>query len=254
MFILKKIISAFLMPLPAGLLIIIIGLFFLWLTRKHKTGKVLVTLGTIILLAFSYSGISNLLIGKLEDSYSAFNQPDSSIKYIVVLNGGVISNHNIHTNNQPSVASLARVAEGVILYRTHPGSKIIFTGGAFKKGLSPQSLVLAEFAEKLGVNKLDITTDTKSLDTKDEAKNIKNIVGDNRFILVTSAYHMKRALSLFVGQGLNPIPAPAGYLVNELEINLGLPFELPGAGNLQKSDFAIHEYVGFLWAKLKGQI
>ncbi|HJO94773.1 MAG TPA: envelope biogenesis factor ElyC [Victivallales bacterium] len=254
MFIFKKIISAFLMPLPAGLIIIVIGLLFLWLTRKQKTGKVIVTLGTIILLVFSYSGIPNLLIGKLENSYSAFNQPDTSIKYIVVLNGGVINNHNIYTHTQPSVSSLARVAEGVILYRTHPGSKIVFTGGSFKEGVPPQSLTLAKFAQKLGVDKVDIITSTKSMDTKDEAKNIRDIVGNNRFILVTSAYHMRRALNLFVRQGLHPVPAPAGYLVNELKIKLGLPFELPSARNLQKSDFAVHEYLGLLWAKLNGQI
>jgi uncharacterized SAM-binding protein YcdF (DUF218 family) len=254
MFIIKKIISAFLMPLPAGLLIIVFGLLLLWLTRKQKTGKLFVTLGTIILIAFSYSGLSNLLIGKLENSYSTFNQPATSIKYIVVLNGGVINNHNIYTNTQPSVASLARVAEGVILYRAHPGSKIIFTGGSFQEGVPPQSLTLAKFAENLGVGKVDIITSTKSLDTKDEAKNIKTIVGKDRFILVTSAYHMTRALGLFKGQGLNPIPAPAGYLINELEMKTGLPFEMPSAGNLQKSDFAIHEYLGLLWAKIRGQI
>jgi uncharacterized SAM-binding protein YcdF (DUF218 family) len=66
MFLLKKIVAAFLYPVSLGLEILILGLFFLWATRSQRLGKILVTLGTFFLLLLSLPFIASQLLAPLE--------------------------------------------------------------------------------------------------------------------------------------------------------------------------------------------
>ncbi len=63
----------------------------------------------------------------------------------------------------------------------------------------------------------DIVLETKATDTKDHPIYVKKIVGKDRFILVTSASHMPRAMALFRKHGMEPIAAPTDYMVKERE-------------------------------------
>ena len=90
MFLLKKIISPFFMPVPVVLLLALLGLFFLWFTRRQKTGKVLVTISTLLLGFFSYGAVTDMLVEPLEQEYPPLmNMEDfQGVKWIVVLGGG----------------------------------------------------------------------------------------------------------------------------------------------------------------------
>ena len=54
MFVFKKLLGGLMMPLSLTLLLFLVGLLFLWFTRRQKTGKVLVTAGALLLLAQVY--------------------------------------------------------------------------------------------------------------------------------------------------------------------------------------------------------
>ena len=99
--------------------------------------------------------------------------------------------------------------EGIRLHRLLPGSKIVLTGGIGFDG-PPEATTLSRVAEELGVAKSDMVLEVESRDTKDHPLYVRHIVKEEPFILVTSAFHMPRAMRLFVKQGLAPIPAPAG--------------------------------------------
>jgi uncharacterized SAM-binding protein YcdF (DUF218 family) len=64
------------------------------------------------------------------------------------------------------------------------------------------------------------------------------------FLMVTSAYHMPRAMRLMERKGAHPIPAPTGQRVNE-SARAGWRSLLPTADGLRKTDRALHEYLGF---------
>ena len=68
-----------------------------------------------------------------------------------------------------------------------------------------------------GVESEDIVLETKATDTKDHPIYVKEIVGRDRFILVTSASHMPRAMALFRQHGMEPIPAPTDYMVTPVK-------------------------------------
>ena len=112
--------------------------------------------------------------------------------------------------------------------------------------------IMADVAIALNVDKKDIVLEVSSRDTKDEALLIKKIVGDDEFILVTSASHMVRSMALFRKQGMDPIPAPTDFWIKERQ-RMGAEV-FPSAYKLRMAERAVHEYLGIMWGKIRGQL
>jgi uncharacterized SAM-binding protein YcdF (DUF218 family) len=144
-------------------------------------------------------------------------------------------------------ASVKRDLEGIIIHKSMPNSKIIFTGYEGNTD-TPTAVMNARLAEALGVKKEDMIVNPKPKDTKEEAIFTKSLVGNEPFILVTSATHIPRAMRLFKSLGLNPIPAPTNFYKKEFN---GF-FEAPSISSFSRSQIAMHEYWGILWSKLRG--
>src|SRR5665647_3210045 len=139
MFVMKKIVTLFFYPICLCLGILILGLFCLWATRRQRLGKVLMALGTVLLLLFSTSFISLWLLVPLEQRYPALLHPETvswepesstSPKWIVVLGGGHVSDPRLPANSQISAAALGRVVEGVRLHKAVPDSSSLLPGTA----------------------------------------------------------------------------------------------------------------------------
>lgn len=261
-FMVKKIVSQFLNPVSIGLEILVLGLFCLWATKRQRLGKIVVTLGTMFLLLLSLSFIPAKLLTPLEGRYPALLHPEAlswqgsanaaSPKWVVVLGGGHVSDPRLPVNSQISQAALGRVVEGVRLYKAIPGSKLLLSGGGTHDPV-PEADVMARIAVFLGVKPQDITLERDSRDTEDEAVMIAKMVGAQKIILVTSAAHMPRSVALFKKHGLQPIPAPADYLVKQAR-GFDLDRFFPNAGPLRQVESAWHEYLGLAWAWLRGSI
>jgi len=250
MFTFKKIVSLILMPLPFGLLMGFFGLFILCFTQRQKTGKMLVSFALIFIALISYSPFSNLLLSPLEKTYKKYDSNQKKISYVVVLGGGHISDLDLPLSSQIASASLTRLVEGIIIYRENPGSRLIVSGWQGRYDPVPNSALMASIANALGVPLDDIIIEPRPKDTKDEARLIKDIVKKDLFVLVTSASHMKRSAALFNHYHLNLIPAPTYFQVKKIKN----PLCVPGSGGLQNSEMALHEYLGMIWSKLRGQI
>lgn len=231
-FIIKKIISAMIMPLSLGLLLAVIGLFFLY-KNQIKKAKFFLTFSFLWIFLIGYMPFSNLLIKPLETTYHKLKTLPSGVKYIVLL-GGDMEN---------------RGWEVLELYHKMPNAKIITSGykGDFK---IPEAIRTAKILSKIGIPADKIIINSKPKDTKEEAIKIKQLLGKTPFILVTSAYHMPRAIALFQKEGLNPIAAPTDFKIKYNNKFLSVP----KSENLQKTEIAFHEYIGILWEKLRGQI
>jgi len=249
------------MPVTFSILISLIGLLLLWFTKRQKTGKIFVSLGIFLLLLFSYNAISNQLLKPLENKYNTNtiqrekgipSENIDSVKFIVVLGGGHISDSRLPVTSQIGEETLVRLIEGIRLYRKYTGVKLVLSGGSVFDPM-PDADIMAKLAKELGVNENDILIESESKDTMDEAHFIKPIVNNDRFLLVTSASHMPRSMALFKKAGMNPIPAPTGHKVKDSQTLDPLLF-FPKAENLLESEAGLHEYLGIAWAKLRDQI
>ncbi len=261
MFILKKIISAFLNPLPFSLILSFLGLYFLWFTNKQKAGKIMVSVGLVILTLFSYPVVTDALLRPLERKYDAFEIESSSvvsetvdkpvIKFVVVLGGGHISDPALPLLSQMSMRPVVRLMEGIRIYRKFPGAKLLLSGGGVFDLISEAEL-MARVAREMGVPERDIILESKSKDTRDEALFIKPMVGNEPFVLVTTASHIPRSMALFKKLGMNPIASPVGHSIKDGQ-RFGFNSFFPSTGSIKNAESAIHEYLGMIWAKLRGQ-
>ena len=262
MFILKKLISQFFLPAPLCLELFIIGLALLLFTRKQRAGKFIISIGVILFTILSYPALSNTFLRRLECQYPPLISTATSdfapgevvpqVRWIAVLGGGYTSDPKIPITSRLSEASLVRLTEAIRLYNQIPGSKLILSEGKVFDPV-PGAEIMAEVAKAVGVKQEDLILESESKDTIDEARLIKSIVGNDAFILVTSASHMPRSMGMFEKLGMYPIAAPTDYMVKERQGIRPSGF-FPNSGSLRKAEGVIHEYLGIFWAKLRGQI
>lgn len=242
------------MPLPFLLIIGLIGLILLWFTRWQKSGKSLVTASLVFIALLGLQPVADTLLAPVEGDYNKryeliTTNPPEKIHYIVVLGGGFTYNPDWSPSANLFSNSLPRVTEGVRLYHTHPGSKLIFTGGKANSSISSAE-VAAQVAQSLGVPIENTIALTEPKDTQEEAFEVERIVGKEPFLLVTSANHLPRAMTMFTSRGMQPFAAPA----NQLAITSGInPWEkyIPSANFFAHSERAWYEFLGTIWWHLK---
>ncbi|WP_419770386.1 MAG: ElyC/SanA/YdcF family protein [Candidatus Marinarcus sp.] len=231
-FTLKKIISLFIMPISIGLILFLYGLLLLF-TNSYKKAKVYLFASFVWFFLISFAPFSNALVTPLENFYPAITSENPDVKYILLLGGDFER----------------RGYEALRLYYKMDNIKIITSGYEGANSIS-EAKVNAQKLLELGVAKENILIQEKPKDTRQEAQEVKNIVNDQPFILVTSALHMPRAMLLFKNEGLNPIAAPTDFISDEkysFYESIGAQYAL----NTQK---AIHEYIGIVWSFFKDVI
>ncbi|MCD6173949.1 MAG: YdcF family protein [Sulfurimonas sp.] len=246
-FYLKKMIAYCFEPFGMVFILFFLGICFLFINKGGRS-KLFLSLSFSLLFLYSYPPFSNYLVSNLENKYLKYEYKQD-VKYIHVLG----NRHNVDLDqplsSQISDAGIKRDLEGVLIHLNTKNSKLIFTGYAGKTDIS-NAKMNAKLAIALGVDEKNIIVNPNPRDTKEEALFTKTIVGDELFVLVTSATHMPRSMMLFKSLGLNPIPAPTNFYKEEFKGYL----ELPDIKSFNKSQVAVHEYLGILWVRLKGMI
>ncbi|MDT8337931.1 MAG: ElyC/SanA/YdcF family protein [Sulfurimonas sp.] len=243
-FYLKKFVTFFFEPLGFVLALFAIGLYFLFVDRKNLS-KLFLSLSFLFLLLFSYEPFSNFLVKNLEESYPKYGY-NKDIKYIHVLGNGHNTDESQPLSSNISSSGIKRVLEGVIIHMQTPGSKLVFTGYEGDTEI-PNAIMNAKLAAALGVEEKNMILNPNPKDTKEEALFLRSILGGEKFVLVTSATHMPRAIMLFESLGLNPVAAPTDFHKKEHSGYL----KAPDIDALEDSKMAIHEYLGILWSFLK---
>ena len=249
-FLLKKIAAAFVLPLGFSLVLLVIGWSLLFFRRRQRAAKVFIFAGILALVLPSLGPVANMLVQPLEKQYPPLDLSGAKTDFVAVLGGGISEEGPDKTAAALNRASFIRLAEAVRVHRSIPGSRLILSGGSGFDRVS-ESEVMAETAMRMGVSRKDIILESKSADTEDQARLIKQLVGKGRLVLVTSAVHMPRAMALFRKAGMEPVPAPVDYLQNN---SRGPRRYLPHAFWLAKSEAALNEYLGMAWSTLRGRI
>lgn len=249
MFLLKKYVARLFFPLPLSLEFLLLGLALLWFTRRQRTGKILVTVGTLLLCLFGSGLVADFVLRPLESDYAPLLAPEKTlggraelVKWILVLAAGYAPDEDVPVTSRFTGGSLTRLAEGIRIQRHLPGSKLLLS-------LDPHGNAkdLQELAGILGVDARDMAIHPIALDTRSEATYFREVIGDAPFVLVTTASHMRRAVVLFHAQGMDPIPAPTGHhAVNGPSYD----YWIPSCNSLGKAEIVFYEHLGSVWSKL----
>ncbi|SFV77993.1 Membrane Protein Functionally coupled to the MukBEF Chromosome Partitioning Mechanism [hydrothermal vent metagenome] len=245
-FITKKIITFFVEPLGLILTLGLIGLYFLNKSAYTKA-KFFLSFSIFLLLILSYPPVANSLTQQLESQYSKYDYKNNDILYIHVLGSGHYDNSKWPLSAQIGNASLKRTIEGISIYKklNNLNIKLIFTGYAGPGNNTTNAEINASVAKIAGISNKKIIVNGRPKNTKEEAIYNKSLTEGKPFVLVTSASHMTRAIKLFEGVGLKPIPAPTDFKRIDVEF-----LSIPSISSLQKSRIAIHEFLGIAWSYL----
>ena len=216
-------------------IIILIGIVFVFSSKRYKFGRILLIIGLALYYIFSITPTVDLLLKPLEQEYSTVSDIQKADKIALLLGG-----------RESDVLRSSEVLR--IAHLTDHTTQIIISGTDSQNPNSGEALAVRNFFINRGVPKDNIIIEGNSRNTKENVKNIYNIVGDEHFFLVTSAYHMKRAMLEFEKLGANPIPAPIDFKsVGEY----GILSYIPNSKNLRNSDLAMHEYFGIIFYNIK---
>lgn len=244
MFLIKKLIAHFVMPVPLAVLLVMLG--GLLLLRKRQIGRWFVGAGVMVVFLSSWGPVGNALIAPLERHHApVMDARDySGVTAVVVLGTGYRSRAELPVTSQLNDTAVVRLMEGVRLYRQLPDARLVLTGGSSSDDSEGAAHGYAKAARALGVPEEDIIILDNPWDTGQEALAVRQNLGEQQVILVTSASHMPRAVRLFQTAGLTPIAAPTRH--RSLETEQGLTYWVPSAEHLRKTERALYEYMGMV--------
>ncbi len=255
-FVVSKVGGFFLMPsnviglaIAAGLLLVLGG----W----RRAGLALGLSGAAALFACGLGPVGNLLILPLEERYPRADlaaAPDG----IVVLGGAVtdvvgdLRGGTLELNEAGD-----RILALVALAHRYPDARIVFSGGSgalIDRARVPEADIVAARMADFGLGEGRLIVENRSQNTAQNAlysREAANPQPGETWLLVTSSYHMPRAVAVFEAAGFPVVPYPVDYRTGGPS-DVWRPFGRIAEG-LQRTDIAFREWVGLVAYRLTGR-
>lgn len=252
-FIASKIFGFFLAPVHVGIFLCVVGASLLY-TRWRAWGRALSTLGALALLLMGFTPLGYMLAAPLEARFPEPPRDMPAPDGIIVL-GGAADAELSADKNWPVLSEAAeRLTTPIALMREYPNARLVFTGGSATPGSRPEAEAVRRFWREAGVDKGDVLYEDRSRSTLENAVFARERVQPKpgeRWLLVTSALHMPRAMGVFRKAGFPAIAFPVDY---RTQGDIGR-LELPGGatGALSLVDAAVHEWAGLVAYRLTGK-
>jgi uncharacterized SAM-binding protein YcdF (DUF218 family) len=245
-FVLKKIVAPFLLP-PGVFIILLVGSGF-WLMRRKNYRLALMQMGLGLLLwGLSITPVADRFLMGLE---SEFPIPEAIAGDVIILLGGGVADDvpDLTGTGFPLGDMQGRIITAVRLQKTLQVPVIISSGQVYE-GRPAAAPIYKRILTDLGVDDRQIILESQSRDTYENAKYSQAICARRGFVapvLVTSAYHLKRARLAFDKAGVQVTPVPA-YCQTQARRTYGWYDYLPQAENLANVSAALHEYLGIVF-------
>jgi uncharacterized SAM-binding protein YcdF (DUF218 family) len=242
------------MLLPTNLLIGV-GLFgaILLATRYASLGRKLMVASVILLAICGFSPLGKLMLYPLESRFPPWDAARGEPDGIVVLGGSIEADLSAAHGIAVTSGGADRLIAAAALANRYPNTRIIYSGGSSK--LISDDAREADYAtalfESLGVSRDRLTMERRSRNTQENANFSKVLAAPKsreRWLLVTSAYHMPRSIGLFRKAGFNVEAYPVDWRVGErADLVTVSTIALDGLG---RTDVAMREWMGLVayWA------
>lgn len=252
-FTLSKIIDFILLPISWIIALAYLALF----TKKSKWRK----FAGLSLLGILLIASNSLFVNTL---FSAYELPQTELKdhypVAIILGGGMIRANQEDSTRMNVGESADRFLQPALLYKQGKVDRILITGGNTSIGnlkidQSNETAQVKRLLVALGIPNEKIFTETQARNTHENAVNSKRMIDSlhlkGPFLLVTSAFHMRRSIACFSKIGINCTP----YVVDskKKDTDLGvLECIIPSEKELYKLSYLLREIFGFLIYRIVG--
>lgn len=234
---------------PSNLLfvLLLVGVILLW--REHrKLGFSILTFCIVFYALVMFGPLAGWLMVPLEKRFSIYTNDISQKFYsgIIVLAGAERMNASTRHNQATLNGAAERLIEAAKLARKFPDLPIIYSGGGKAKDMMTEVDIARKFFTEAGIDTNRIRFDKNSYNTYTNAVEAKKLIRNHeteKWLLVTSAFHMPRAVGAYRSADINIQPYPVDY---RTILSTSLISKPNAAQHMYVLDYATHEWIGLL--------
>jgi uncharacterized SAM-binding protein YcdF (DUF218 family) len=226
-------------------------------TRFASLGRRLMIFSLLLLAVCGFSPLGNWLLYPLESRFPPWDATRGAPDGIIILGGSIDADLSAAHGGAVVDSAADRILAAAALARRYPNARILFTGGSAK--LISNDAREADYAgalfESLGIPKARVMAERRSRNTQENAEFSKAMVqpkSGERWLLVTSAFHMPRSVGLFRKAGFNVEPYPVDWRLGEGGDLLA--FSSVAGKGLDRTDVALREWIGLIAYRASGKI
>jgi uncharacterized SAM-binding protein YcdF (DUF218 family) len=244
---------------PSSLLpaLVALGLLLMAWRRARRSSFVLAVAGVAAIFVAGLSPLANWIVLPLEERFPAYRDDERPVTGVIVL-GGALESEVADRRGQVTLNEAGeRLTAMADLARRYPEARIVFTGGGgtiLRDELS-EAVALRRFAGELGTAPERILFEAESRTTAENAVLTRRLLGPKpgeRWLLVTSAFHMPRSMGCFRRAGFEVTAYPVDFRTRGPE-DRWKPFSFVSEG-LRRLDLATKEWAGLVGYRLAGHI
>ena len=182
--------------------------------RRQRLGRALIAMPLLAMLALAVFPVGEHVLSTLERRFPVWQHDGQAVDGIIVLGGAV--NPELYKRHSGSglSAAVGRITEAAALAHRFKTARVVFAGGGVAGSDLTEAHVAAEIFGNLGIDASRLTLDTTSRNTSENAYFAKRVAKPEtgqRWLLVTSAFHMPRAIGCFRQAGFPVIAHPVDY-------------------------------------------
>ena len=245
---LPRLITALLMPLPLGLLLAGAGLILLAVSRWRRTAWLLAVGGLVVLFLAALPEVARTLMAGLERPYPPRPAVECPRAEAIVLLGGAMQPLLAGETRGRLHRGSDRAWEAAQLWHAGCAPWVVVSAGGLIEPpvVAGESAALAALLRDLGVPATALIVEADSRNTQGNAAFTRALLaplGLRRVLLVTSAWHLRRAVALFARAGFEVLPVGADY--RGFRACRGLECWVPNARALEETGLVVKEYLGY---------
>ncbi len=245
-FLLSKTLGLLLVPLNLISLLLCCGVLLVW-TRFFRAGRYLLSFGAVLFVLSGILPAGNALIAPLEQRFPRPTDIADAPDGIIVLGGAVDPELSSRYGTAKIEGAADRIVAAVDLARRFPRARIIYSGGnaSLTTTVPGEASFARQLFETLGVAPGRVEVEDRSRNTAQNAEFSKALAQPKpgqHWLLVTSAYHMPRAVGCFRRVGFSVIPYPVDQRARSWKEST-FPFAFI-LDNFSTTDHAVREWFG----------
>ncbi|MDJ1157246.1 YdcF family protein [Chelatococcus sp. SYSU_G07232] len=235
------------------LTLLLVGGTALLFTRYPRAGRALVAVAGVSLALLGATSLPRILLRPLEDRFPIFAEDGRPVDGIIVLGGAI----GLARDQVRFTDAASRMTSAIELARRYPEARVVFTGG-HTNVVTRVDYTEADAARRLfrslGLDDARVIYESHSRNTWENARLTRQLVAPRRgerWLLVTSAYHMPRSMGIFRAIGFPVVPYPVDFHTEGKPGDFLRPFRTWSEG-WRLADIGIKEWVGLAVYRLMG--
>jgi len=235
-------------------LVLLAGVGLLFLGRE-KLGKKLIIASTALIFIISSLPVYEILLLPLENRFPIPVPLPEKVDGIIVLGGAEIPKVTQLRGQVSLTDSVERLTSFVSLARKYPDAKFVYAGGqgAITEQEFKSATTARLFFEQMGLDTSRVIFDSQSRNTQENVKNALQLVQPEKgekWVLITSAWHMPRSVGIFRKLNWQVIPYPVDFkTTGKFKMKINLP-RFSTIGSISK---VVYEWIGLFYYWLMGR-